>query len=266
MDTVRLYLHSMRMLLKSHLQYPSSFMIQTLAQIVMEGGEMMAVLLLVSRFRGMREWSGGDLLIFFGMVSITFYLTEFFGRGVTGSFSSLIRNGKLDIFLVRPRGVLTQVLCADLDPRRIGCILVGVTAMVMGCAQTQLTWTLLKVLAFLEAILFGSLMILGLFLIEAVFSIWSVKSLEMVNALTYGGRSACEYPIDVFPTPIRIIFSVIAPFSMTLHVPTAYMIGKPLFGWPEWTAFVCPLAGLILFLLMRFIFLRALEHYRSTGS
>lgn len=266
MDTIRLYLHSVRMLLKSHLQYPSSFILQTVAQIIMEAGELMAVLLLISRFQSMKEWSGGNLLVFFGVMSIAFYLTEFFGRGITGSFASLIRNGTLDAILLRPRGVITQVLCADLDPRRIGCLAVGTVAMILGCRQSDVQWTVLKVIALLEAIGFGVLLILELFLIEAVFSIYSVKSLEMVNALTYGGRSACEYPMDVFPRPIQLIFSIIAPFSLTLHVPTAYILDKPLFSWPDWAAFVCPLAGACLFGIMRLIFGKALQHYRSTGS
>ena len=50
MNTLRLYVKSIGMLLKSHLQYPSSFIMQTLAQLVMEGGEMMVVILIVDRF------------------------------------------------------------------------------------------------------------------------------------------------------------------------------------------------------------------------
>lgn len=266
MNTVLLYLRSVRMLMKSRLQYPVSFTLQTLAQLVMESGEMLAVLLLIDRFGAMSRWEGGDLLVFFGMMSIAFYLTEIFGRGLTGSFASLIRTGRLDTVLLRPRGVITQVLCEDVDPRRIGCIAVGVTALVIGCRAAHVTWTVWKVLSFVEAIAFGMLLILGLFLIEAVFSIYSVKSLEMVNALTYGGRSACEYPIDIFPRPIRLIFSILAPFSMTLHVPAGYILEKPLFDWPAWTAFVCPLSGAALFGVMWLIFQRALRHYRSTGS
>ena len=38
------------MLMKSQLQYPLSFLMQTLAQLVMEGGELMAVILLIDRF------------------------------------------------------------------------------------------------------------------------------------------------------------------------------------------------------------------------
>ena len=266
MDTIRLYLHSVRMLMKSRLQYPASFLMQTLAQLIMEAGEMLVVLLLIDRFGGLKNWSGGDLLVFFGVMSITFYVTEIFGRGLTGSFSEKIQSGKLDTILLRPRGVLTQVLCEDVDPRRIGCIAVGITAFAAGCRMVEISWTVGKIIALGEAIFFGVMLVLGLFLIEATFSVFSIKSLEIVNALTYGGRSACEYPIDIYPKLIQLVFSVLAPFSMTLHVPTAYLLDKPLFGWPQWTAFVCPLAGAITFLLQWVIFQRALRHYRSTGN
>lgn len=266
MNTIRLYLCSVRMLFRCRLQYPVSFALQTLAQLVMESGEMLAVLLVIDRFGSMKGWSGGNLMVFFGVMSITFYLAEFFGRGLTGSFANKIRMGRLDTILMRPRGVLTQVFCEDIDPRRIGCIAVGTVSLVIGCGQSGVVWTFGKIIALAEAFLFGAILVLGLFLIEAVFSIFSVKSLEMVNALTYGGRSACEYPINIYPRPIQLLFSAIAPFSMTLHVPIGYILDKPLFSWPAWTAFICPFSGLAVFFLLWLVFRRAIRHYRSTGN
>ena len=50
MNTIRLYLRSMGILLKSQMQYPLSFLLQTIAQLIMEGGEILAVILLMDRF------------------------------------------------------------------------------------------------------------------------------------------------------------------------------------------------------------------------
>ena len=100
MNTLRLYIKSIGMLLKSHLQYPSSFIMQTLAQLVMEGGEMMVVILIVDRFESLKGWSGGNLYFFLGIMSVSFYLTELFGRGITGDFPSMVRTGRISsIFL-----------------------------------------------------------------------------------------------------------------------------------------------------------------------
>ncbi|MCR4991412.1 MAG: ABC-2 family transporter protein [Lachnospiraceae bacterium] len=266
MNTVHLYLRSMGMLLKSHLQYPASFIMQTLAQLVMEGGEMLAVILVIDRFESLKEWSGGNLFFFFGLMSVSFYITEFFGRGVTGNFPSMVRSGQLDSLLLRPRGILTQVLCSGIDPRRITCIAVGVAALIMGSNLSDVTWNIPKVLVLAESILMSCMLILGLFMIECIFCIHSVKSVELVNALTYGGRSACQYPIDIYPKPLKILFSVVAPFALTMHVPAAYILGKPLYGWPVWTAFVTPLSGAVVFFIMVMLFNRGIKFYRSTGS
>lgn len=266
MNTLKLYLHSMRMLLKSHLQYPSSFLLQTFAQLIMTGGELMAVVLLIDRFDTLNHWTGPDLMIFFGVMNITHYLTEFLGRGITGNFSHLIRTGMLDTYLARPRGVLTQVLLSAIDPRRVSCVAVGVGAVILGSRQLALQWTSLKILALTESILFGSMLTMALFMIEAIVAVHSVKSIEAVNVLTYGGRSACQYPIDVYPRPLKLLFMVVAPYALTLHAPVSFILDKMLFGWPAYWAFLTPLVGLFFFLLMYLLFRRALLFYRSTGS
>ena len=263
---MKLYLHAMRMQIKSQMQYPSSFLMQTLAQLVMEGGEMLAVILLVDRFERLNQWGPGDLYFFFGLMAVTFYLTECFGRGITGNFPYLIRTGQLDTFLLRPRGVLVQTLCSAADPRRLICIAVGIVSMIMGSRISGIQWTAAKALLLGEAVLCGTMLILGLFMIEAIFCIHSVKSVELVNALTYGGRSACEYPIDTYPRPLRILFTVLAPFALTLHVPGAVILDKPLFNWPVWTAFLSPLSGPVFFGLIWLWFQKEMRYYRSTGS
>ena len=266
MDTIKLYLHSMRMLIKSQMQYPASFLMQTLAQLVMEGGEMMALILLIDRFDRVNQWGPGDLYFFFGVMSVSFYLTEIFGRGVTGNFPYMVRTGQLDTVLLRPRGVLTQVLCSAADPRRITCIAVGVVSLVLGSRLSAIVWTPLKALLLAEIFFFSFWLLLGLFMIEAILCIHSVKSVEIANTLTYGGRSACEYPSDIYPRPLRMLFTVIAPFALVMHVPASMILDKPLYGWPMWTGFVTPLAGAGLFGVMYLLFRKALRFYRSTGS
>ena len=266
MNTLRLYARSMAILIKSQLQYPLSFLMQTLAQLVMEGGEMLAVILIIDRFDRMNQWGPGDLYFFFGLMSVSFYLTEIFGRGVTGNFPYMVRTGQLDTVLLRPRGVLTQVLCSAADPRRIACIAVGTVSLIIGSRMAPIAWTPAKALLLAESIFFSFWLLLGLFMVEAILCIHSVKSVELANTLTYGGRSACAYPSDISPRPLRMLFTVIAPFALVMHVPASAILGKPLFGWPMWAAFVTPLAGPAVFGVMYLLFRKAMRFYRSTGS
>ena len=266
MDTLKLYIRSMGMLMKSQLQYPLSFFLQTLAQLVMEGGELLAVILLVDRFDHLNRWTAGDLYFFFGLMSVTFYIAECFGRGITGNFPSMVRSGQLDTLLLRPRGVLTQVICSAVDPRRVTCIAVGTVSLAVGSRLAGVQWSPGRLLLLAESMFCGFWLILGLFLIEAILCIHSVRSVEIANALTYGGRSACQYPVDAFPRPLRLLFTVIAPFALVMHVPASQILGKPIFGWPAWAAWLAPLSGIAVFGIMAALFARAMRFYRSTGS
>ena len=265
MDTIKLYLRSMKMLMRCQMEYPCSFLLNTLSQIIMQGGELFAVMLLIDRFHQIGQWQGKHILFFFGMMTITFYLVECFGRGIA-NFSPIVQSGALDTMLLRPRGVLTQVCCYAVDPRRLGCILIGIAALLTGANASEIVWTVPKALLLLESIAGGFLLITALFMIEAVTSMHSIKSIEMVNILTYGGRTACQYPVDVYPGVLRFLFTYLAPFAMCMHWPVSYVIGAPMVDLPTWTYFLTPLAGVAFFAIMVRIWYSGVKHYRSTGT
>lgn len=265
MDAIRLYFHSAWMHMKCQMEYPLSFWLRTLSQLVMLLGELLAVLLLLDRFSSVGQWTAGEVLFFFGVMTVTFYLVEFWARGIS-NFSPLVHSGALDTMLLRPRGIFLQVLCYDIDLRRIGAMAVGMLSLFMSIRLLEITWTGLKVLVLLESLIGGFFLVMGLFMIEAVLCLRSVKSVEIVNALTYGGRSTCQYPIDIYPSPIRILFLFVAPFALTTHLPAAYILEKSILGVPSSLAFVSPLAGIAFFVLMYVVFNCGMRAYRSTGS
>ena len=262
---MRYILHSMKMLWKSAAQYRASLVMQVLAQLVMTAGDLLAVLVLMDRFLHIGRWQPAEVLFFFGVMQLTFAMTECFGRGIS-SFQGFVGNGSFDTVLLRPRGLLTQVMCSQLDPRRFGSFLVGASATALASRALALRWTIPKLLLLAETLVGSVLLLLGLFLIEATFCFFSVRSIEMVNVLTYGGRSTCQYPIDIYPKPLRLLFLYVAPIALCMHLPVSVILDKPLFTLPGWCAYAAPLSGLVFFLLMARLWYVGVRHYRSTGS
>ena len=91
---------------------------------------------LLGRFTRLGQWSGPEVLFFFGMMQCVFALVEFVGRGVS-NFAYYVGSGEFDTLLVRPRNLLVQVFCTRLDPRRLGGILVGLCALGKGLEADQ---------------------------------------------------------------------------------------------------------------------------------
>ena len=258
-------LHAVRMLFKSALQYRSSLLMQVIAQAVMTAGEMLAVVVLLSRFEAVGHWGPGEIMFFFGVMQSTFALTELLGRGIT-AFPWFVQRGEFDALILRPRPLLVQVMVSQLDPRRLGGVIVGVIAMLVAGSRLNIAWTAAKALLLMEVVVCCMMLLLGLFMIEATVSFFSVKSIEMVNILTYGGRTACQYPVNVYPNVLRFLFTYLAPYAMCMHWPVSYVIGAPMVDLPTWTYFLTPLAGVAFFAIMVRIWYSGVKHYRSTGT
>lgn len=257
--------HAVKMLFKSAMQYRASLLMQVIAQFVMTAGEMLAVVVLLSRFKVVGHWGAGEIMFFFGVMQSTFALTEMLGRGVT-SFAWFVQRGDFDALILRPRPLLQQVMVSQLDPRRLGGVTVGIIAVLVAGSRLNIAWSPMKALLLLEVVLCSMLLLLGLFMIEATVSFFSVKSIEMVNILTYGGRSACQYPVDVYPGVLRFLFTYLAPFAMCMHWPVSYVIGNPMMALPVWAYFLTPLAGAAFFAVMVRLWYMGVKHYRSTGT
>lgn len=262
---MRYVFHSVKMLMKSAMQYRTSLVMQVIAQIVLTGGELLAVTVLLTRFRVVGHWSAMEIMFFFGVMQSSFALTELFGRGVA-AFSGFVGRGEFDSLLLRPKPLLVQVLCSQLDPRRVGSCAVGVAAILIAAARLDISWTLGKTLLMAEVVACSMLLTLGLFMIEATMCFFSVKSIEMVNVLTYGGRSTCQYPVDVFPRPLEWLFTYVAPFALCMHWPVSWVLGRPMMEIPAGWFYVTPLAGAVFFALMTRVWYWGVKRYRSTGT
>lgn len=262
---MRYIFHSMRLLLRSATQYRASFVMQSIGQLIMTGGDLMAALVLMDKFTHLGRWQPAEILFFFGVMQLCFALTECLARGIS-TFAGYVGSGEFDTFLLRPKPLLLQAICARLDPRRIGGIAVGLTALMLAGMNLQLVWTAQKVLLLLGSMLGSISLLVGLFLIEATVSFFSVRSIEMVNVLTYGGRTTCQYPVDIYPKPIRLLFTWVAPFALCMHLPISFIIGKPMADVPAFLVCLAPLSGFLFLLVMVRVWYLGARHYRSTGS
>ena len=193
--------HALRMQWRCATQYRASFWMQTLAQLVMSGSELMAVLVLLGRFTSVGQWSGSEIMFFFGMMQMTFAITECVGRGLT-AFSRVVQGGEFDQILLRPRNLLLQVLCSSTDPRRLSTAVLGIVLMWFSVTQLGIPWTLGSTVLLLISVAGTVLMLLGLFLVEAPDSaavhvcraVWAVyaRSGECAAASPDGGLACVD--------------------------------------------------------------------------
>lgn len=258
---MKLYGKYLSILLKSQMQYRTSFFMTALGQFLVSFTTFLGVWFLFSRFQSVNGFSFQEVLICFSITLMAYSLAECFVRGFD-VFPQLIRTGELDRILVRPRGVVFQVLTSHMDFTRIGRLMQAVLMLAYAIPNCGVTWTADKVLTLLLMLLGGFAVFSSLFVLYAGISFFTIEGLEFMNIFTDGGREFGRYPISVYGEGVLKFCTYVIPIALFQYYPFLYLIGKS--NNPAWM--LLPLCGFV-FGIPCYVFFRfGLKRYQSAGS
>mgnify|MGYP001293071088 CR=1 FL=1 len=136
--------------------------------------------------------------------------------------------------LVRPLGVLPQLLLMDLPLRKASRVVFGIAVLVAAVLTADIDWTLPRVLLVVVAPLAGVVFFGALFVATASVSFWWIDSGEVGNAFTYGGRDFTTYPVTVYSGWFRSVFAYGLGFGFVAYQPALALLGRP--AWVGWVA------------------------------
>jgi ABC-2 type transport system permease protein len=269
MNPIRLYLRYLGVSIRSQMQYRGSFIMMSLGNFAMTAIEIVGIRALFARFDSLGGWTFAEVALFYGMIHVAFALAEAIARGFDDRvFSSLIRTGQFDRVLLRPRNAAFQVAAQEVQLMRIGRLSQGLIVLLWAANTLNLDWTFAKILLLLFAIFGGACLFYGLFAIHAAMVFWSTEALELMNIFTYGGTETAQYPITIYRSWFRKVFTFVIPLACVTYFPAIVLLGKkdlaldsPL--WFQWSA---PLIGVIFLWVSLKVWNFGVTHYRSTGS
>lgn len=258
---MRLYLKYIGMLLKSQMQYKASFMMMTLSQFLVSFTVFLGVRFMMDRFHSVNGFMLPEVLLCFSVVLLAFSLTECFARGFD-RFPDLIRSGRLDRILVRPRNEIFQVLTSNVDFSRIGRLLQAVLMLVYAIPASGVQWTGEKILGLCLMLVGGIAVFTGLFVLYAGISFFTLEGLEFMNIFTDGSREFGKYPLSIYGEGVLKFCTYVIPVALFQYYPLLYIIGRS----DKVGYLFLPLVG-FLFVLPCYGFFRfGLRKYQSAGS
>ena len=119
----------------------------------------------------------------------------------------------------------------------------------------------------LAAITGGVLLFLGIFMLQAAVTFWTVQSLEVYNIFTYGGETAAQYPVTFYDGWMRQALIWLLPVAAVTYFPVCALTGHPEeLGTPFWLQCCRPAVGPVFLVLGLAGWRLGLCHYTSTGS
>jgi len=234
--------------------------------VMVTGIEFAAIWGLFHRFGQLRGWRLPEIALFYGLISISAGLAEMGSRGLD-VFADLVRSGDFDRLLVRPRSTILQLLGQELTLRRLGRVVQGVAVLAYAVWAGHLAWTPGRLALVPAAIACGVCALLGLQVLQATSAFWTIEALEVWNAFTYGGMTMAQYPLAIYRSWFRALFTYVFPIGCVTYFPGLAILGRadPL-GAPPVVGWLAPLAGPVFLAACLQVWRIGVRHYRSTGS
>lgn len=265
-DALALYGRLLSGHVRSQLQYRTSFVASVLGSALISGLDFVAVLVLFSNVPTLGGWSIAEVALLYGVSTVAFALTDLV-IGHLDRLSELIRTGAFDLFLVRPRGTLFQVVASDFALRRLGRAAQGLIVLAWALSNVDVAWTPPKVALLPLTVLSAIVLFAAVWVTVICVVFWLVEGRETVHAFTDGGSFLSQYPFDIFGDWLRRSFTFVVPMAFVAYLPASYLLDKPIpDGLPIEVAFLSPLVACLAAVLAAAMWRYAVAHYRSAGG
>lgn len=257
---MRLYLSFLSLHLKSAMTYRSSFLLSCLGQLLVTVNTFLGVKFLMDRFGTVAGYTLPQLALCFGVILAATSLAECFARGFD-AFAAVLSQARFDRLLVRPRGLIFQLLCEEMKLSMVPRLLQAVLMLGWAISAGTVRWTAAKAAVLALMILCGAAVFFGLFLINAALCFFTLEGLEVMNIFTDGPREYGKYPFGIYGRGVLWILTLLVPLALVQHWPLQYLLDRG----PGWYGLL-PLLSLLFLLPCAAAWRLGVRHYRSTGS
>lgn len=256
-----LYMKFVAMHLKRRMAYRKSFFFSILGQFLTSFTAFLNMWFLLGRFETIAGYTLGECLLCSGVMMSGFSLSECFFRGFD-RFPDLVREARLDRALLRPRSLMFQVLCDQIEFARLGKLVQGLVMLAWGIAAAPTAWTPWRAAVLVLMILGGATVFSGLFILYAAISFVTMEGLEFMNVFTYGAREYGAYPIDVYGKGLLRFATFVVPYALFQYYPLMVLLGRT----DRWAWGLLPLLTPLFLAPCVALWRLGIRKYRSAGS
>lgn len=266
-DIVELFLAYAKSGIKSYFAYRLDAVMRTIAVFLRESASVIAIYLALLKFDSINGWNIDELIFLFSLIFITYALFIMFFKSLR-DFSMWVRRGDFDRVLLRPRGILTQlVLCGGDWLATFGHGALGITLFLLSAGRVGIRWNLGLALYYLASIVGGVLIQGALFLIFSTVSFYVVEASSLQNLIFWNMRRFVVYPISIYPKVIQTILIYIVPLAFVNYFPAQFFLQKAdMADYPVFLLYLSPFVGILLFGFAVIFWKLSLKRYQSTGN
>lgn len=267
MGEIRIAIQSLKMSFLSRLQYRIDSLVATLAVFLREATGIIVIYLALIKFKQINNWNVNEMLFLFSLLFITYGIVVVLFADLR-DFSCMIREGRFDRLMVRPRGLLFQLISNNADViAAFGHGMLGLLLFLVSAKRVGIDWNVVNVTYYIGAIIGGVLIQGGIFIFFSALSFYFVETNSIREIFYWNMRKFAGYPISIYNKIIQSIMIYVIPFAFVNYFPAQFMLRKPdMEMYPQWYMYLAPAVGIVVYLLSYAFWRISVKHYKSTGN
>lgn len=252
-----LYFNSKAMFL-STLEYRVAYIFRVFRIFLNVGLTILTLNILFLRTKTLGSWTKPEVFLIFSVYQFVSSFVYFFCGDSLVEVPSLVKDGELDLILLKPADPQFLVSFKEAHPGNFYRILLAIAIFCFSISQIKEGIALFNLFFGLLLIIAAIIIFYSLLLLIASASFYILD--ESLGDIFENFLSISKYPTDIFPKGLRILLTVI-PIVFLVTIPSKIILGKFLSVY----LFTFPVAY-CLFIFSRRCFLGALRSYTSAGG
>lgn len=267
MNEIRIALQSLKMSIRGRLQYRVDSLVATAAVFIREAANIVVIYLALLKFDKINGWNIDEMLFLFSILFLTYAIVVALFADLR-DFSCMIREGRFDRLMVRPRGLLFQLILNNADVlATAGHGTLGILLFFISAARVGIVWDATTILYYVGAIIGGVLIQGGIFIFFSALSFYFVETNSIREIFYWNMRKFAGYPISIYSKLIQMIMIYVVPFAFVNYFPAQYLLRKEdMMLYPEIYMYMAPLVGVVLYGVAYVFWRMSVRRYTSTGN
>ncbi len=266
-NTLQLIGLYMRTTIRSWFQYRVDAVLRSVAVFLREATGIIAIYFTLLRFDELNGWNLQELMFLYSLLFLTYGILIIFFTGLR-DFGVTVRTGRFDRYILRPRGLLFQMIFVNADWfAAVGHGGLGILLFAATAGRVGIQWSPGTIVYYVLAVAGGVLIQGAIFLFLATLNIFLLETGSLKELMYHDTRRLAGYPISIFPKLIQGLMIYVIPMAFVNYFPAQFLLRKSdMAAFPEYFIYMTPVVGAGTYLLAYLFWRFGLRFYKSSGN
>ena len=250
-----------RLNVAEELQYRANFVASVLGTVFYMATALLTLSLFFRHTSQLGGWDYWEIVVLLGVFNALTGVIEAVLRPGIGQLAGEVKNGELDLVLVKPVDAQGFVSFRRLDIWRFVDVVGGLALAGYALFRLHHVPSIPQLAAFALTLAAAAVVVYAIWVLLMSLAFWFV-TVENIAVLFDAVFEGARYPVSAYPGALRFLFVYLIPIAWTTTVPASALTGRLRPG----LALVAALVAVVAFALARFVWRVALRRYAGASG